>query len=414
MKKLTTLFLLLTLIACGPAAITTPTVTPSPSSTPAPMATNTSAPMATSAPEFGDLVQFCAEILPAVPEGRFSMGTLVVKSYGEGLTLLNFDQKTQRTIPGFFTDVSTSPNGKWLSYLSDSPTHNGSDLILESADEQKRVHLEDDWWNFGPITWLNNKQVLFLTDDEFGAGPQTIAFNPFTGEQQVLYPDFPDFAPFYGSGSLPLYFNTTNVIYDPMLKYAVYPQDADDGYYFALRNLETGQTVAKVLSNGLYEPPPLWLSRGDAFVVAAFPDKDSPREWFMVSRDGKVRQLTNFKDLFPAYEISSHASLLFEGYLVFGLSHGETPSQVGPMELFMLSLYSLDIYNYCIPFDDQLNPVWSPFGPYGAIRFLAVRYLDPNKKYPSIVVLDIESGWAANVFSDDKEDRIPIGWFSGK
>lgn len=41
MKKFTTLFLLLTLIACGPAAVTTPTVTPVPSSTPAPMATST-------------------------------------------------------------------------------------------------------------------------------------------------------------------------------------------------------------------------------------------------------------------------------------------------------------------------------------------------------------------------------------
>jgi len=40
MKKLTALFLLLTLIACGPAAIVTPTASPAPSSTPAPTATS--------------------------------------------------------------------------------------------------------------------------------------------------------------------------------------------------------------------------------------------------------------------------------------------------------------------------------------------------------------------------------------
>ena len=413
MKKLTWLLLILLLSACGPAAVVTPTASPVPSSTPAPpTATSTAAPTATSTPEFGELVEFCAKILPAVPD-RLPMGTLVVKSYGEGLTLINFNKKTQRTISGLIDGASTSPNGKWLSYVSYAG--NSANLILESAFEKKTVPLEDDWEFFGPITWLNNKQVLFLTDDEFGAGPQTIAFNPFTGEQQILYPDFPDFAPFYGSGRIPLYFNITNVIYDPMLKYVVYPQDADDGYYFALWNLETEQTVAKVLGNGFYEPAPLWLSSGDAFVVAAFPDRESPREWFMVSRDGKVRQLTNFKNLFPAYEISSHASLLFGGYLVFGLSHGETPSQVGPMELFMLSLSSLDIFNYCIPIDDRYSPVLSPFTPYGGpSEYVAVSYLDPNKKYPSIIVLDMELGWAANVFTDDKDNRIPIGWFSGK
>jgi len=169
------------------------------------------------------------------------------------------------------------------------------------------------------------------------------------------------------------------------------------------------------VSKGFYEPPPLWFPRGNAFLVAAFPDKDSPREWFMVSRDGEIRQLTNLKSLFPEYEIGSSASLSLDGhYLAFGLSHGKTPSQVGPMELFILNLTTLDIYNHCIPFDDQHKPVWSPFSPYGASRFLAVRYLDPNKKNPSIVVLDTESGWAANVFSDDKDNRIPIGWFSGE
>jgi len=173
------------------------------------------------------------------------MGTLVVESYGEGLTLLDLDQKTQRTIPGLFESVGTSPNGDWLSYISLSP--DGTNLILESADEQKQLPFKNDWSVYGPITWLDNKRVLFLLDDEFGAGPQTLVFNPFTGEQQVLYPDFPDFAPFYGRGGIPLYFNTTNVIYDPMLKYAVYPQDAEDGYYFALWNLDTNQTVAKVL-----------------------------------------------------------------------------------------------------------------------------------------------------------------------
>ena len=43
MKKLNWLMLILTLTACGPAAVVTPTASPAPSSTPAPTATSTQA-----------------------------------------------------------------------------------------------------------------------------------------------------------------------------------------------------------------------------------------------------------------------------------------------------------------------------------------------------------------------------------
>ena len=202
-----------------------------------------------------------------------------------------FPATDEALIPGYFDGVGTSPDGKWLSYISYG-NPNDQEITIESSDGKKKIKLrfEPEWGVYGN-PWLSNEQLSFLTKDSL----KTVVLNPFTGEQQAFLPDYPNFNNNYlegPAGSLPLFFGYSNVAYDPSLRFVIYPQDNDDGLYDALWDRQTNREIAKVLTGGLYLPPPLWLSDSQAFVVTAFPQKNSQREWFMVGVDGEIHQLT--------------------------------------------------------------------------------------------------------------------------
>jgi Tol biopolymer transport system component len=412
MKKLIWLLLLLTLVACGPATITTPTVAPSPSSTPVPMATSTSMPTATSTPIAGAPIERCAEILPTFPEGSIPSGTLVIHFLGEELSLINLNQQVQRTIPGHVElySPSTSPNGKWLSYTIFTPTDDGYNLVIESADGQRQIKIpvEEDWITFGPIAWLNNER-LWLPVLKRSEGLQTIVLNPFTGEHQLLLPDYPNFISYYnGPGHVPLYFGNNSVVYDPSLRFVIYPLESDEhDIYAALWDRETNQMVTKIPNPSIYFGPfPIWLPSGDAFVVSAFQERSKSgewtQEWWMVSRNGKINQLTHFENLYLHYEFGEAASLSPDGrYLAFGLYIGD-PASNEPKELIILDLQTSEAINTCIPlYDSDLDPIWSPDSQY-----LAVRYRDLK----SIGVLNIEQGWVVKAFMEEKKKWEFGGW----
>ena len=399
MKKLTTLFLLLTLIACGPAAVTTPTVASSPSSTPELTTASTSS----------ALIERCAEVLPDFPEGSIPPGILVVHSPGE-LVLLNFHQQTQRTISGLFEGVSTSPNGKWLSYfVVDS---NQIELIVESADGQKQAHLPFDSQAmvFDSIPWLDNERFWYpiwagvdLSMDEYTYNPPTVVLNPFTGERQELLPDYPDFAPNIMHGfnkAIRLYFGSANVAYDPSLRYVVYAKFVDDAYYLVLWDRETKHELAKIPDTGFFQRLPLWLPDGTAFLAAVTnPDGNNLSEWFMVSLDGESRQLTHFGG-----GIGLNASLSLDGhYLAFG---GFQNDPFTRMDLIILDLQTLKAVNTCVKFDYP-SPIWSPDNQY-----LAVQSWDVEKKQSFVAVVNPSQGWAVKVSNGINTE--PSGWLDTK
>ena len=406
---LTIIMFLLTLVACTSAKnVVTAIASPSSTSVP-PTATSTETPTPTSTPVA--MTERCAEILPAFPEGRVPPGILVLSPAGE-LSLLNFREHTKRSIAGDFWTVGASPNGKWLSYVIFTPIDNGADvtmdLIVESTDGEKQAQLSFDpnWFTGIDIPWLDNERMWFPVLNKKDVNPPTLVLNPFTGEQQILLADYPNFNPYYYGpvGTPPLFFDDSNVAYDPSLRYVAYPQNADDGLYVALWDRETERTVAKVFSGGLYELRPLWLPDGSAFVVAAFPDKDTPlREWFLMGGDGEIRQLTHLGKLYSKYGFGQTASLSPDGrYLVFGLYVGD----FGPRDLVILDLHTLEMVNTCLKL--STIPFWSPDSQY-----LAVSHWDADKMQSSVIVLDVEEGWAATVFTDDNEamhTTLPRGW----
>jgi hypothetical protein len=389
--------LMLILVACSTKGIVTPTAPLVSSSTPV-QPTATSTPVA--------LTERCVKLQPAFPEDGIPPWTLVVRT-SEGIALHNFRQQAQRIITAStFEGIGTSPDGKWLSYII-FVTPNDEEIIVESPDGEKKVQLsfEREWSVYGN-PWLGNEQLSFLLWNG-SYDLRTVILNPFTGEQQILLSDYPNSNHnyLYGpSGSPPLFFGNSNVAYAPSLRLVVYPQATNDSLYDVLWDRQTKQEIAKVLI-GVYLPPPLWLSDSRAFVVAAKPERNVPREWFIVNRDGKVRQLTHYGDRYPTFKIGMYASLSPDGhYLAFGLSRENDPALAVPMDLIILDLTTLKTFNTCITFDNS-DPIWSPDSQY-----LVVQHPVANQKWPSIILLNVEAGWAASIFPTDNEYRYPEGW----
>jgi hypothetical protein len=128
----------------------------------------------------------------------------------------------------------------------------------------------------------------------------------------------------------------------------------------------------------------------------------------MISIDGEISRLTHLGDLYSEYVFDETASLSPNGrYLAFGISHRE-PDRYGPTELVILDLQTLEVVNTCTTFFNK--PFWSLDN-----QFIAMVQWDANKKQYSVIVFDVETGWAVTVFNDDKNTNYtisPKGWLA--
>src|SRR5262249_34934011 len=117
---------------------------------------------------------------------------------------------------------------------------------------------------------------------------------------------------------------------------------------------------------------PLWTPDGKQFIIATNLDTTHPlasaQEFFAVSRDGEIRQLTHFMDYYQEIEILDDYSLSPNGKLLAFWIRAK-PSQFDNPRLAVLNIETGEVTNYCIkgdPFPDNGVypdiPAWSPDG----------------------------------------------------
>lgn len=205
--------------------------------------------------------------------------------------------------------LSTSPDGKWLACWQDSAeSPAGRWLTVESASGQQQIKilLDLDLITFGDYLWLDNQRLIFpIVHDR--NGPQDaypmIVINPFTKEQVKLDSNYPDIylSPLGPQSGMDLGYS--DVVYDPSLNLVIYPS-AIGRSYLVLWDRKSNSILAKIgESIGYY---PLWSPDAKQFVVPLLVPKGSGKiveEWFRVSRDGQVEQLTHFGDYFASAQM---------------------------------------------------------------------------------------------------------------
>jgi hypothetical protein len=359
------------------------------------------------------------EIAPALPTGSKPPGTLIIEGYGRDPSyFINFAQGSVQEILKDRSCFSTSPNGQWLAYCQGPEPFVLEWLIIESAngEQMARLPINIDWF-FGSPDWLDNQRLVFdLWKDKskplLSVLPVEVV-NPFTGERQELASDYPDLFPSNaGPGGSTMYFVTHTVVYHPSLDLVVYPKTPRDNNraFVVLWDRKANHEVASV-GTGLFGHTPMWSPDGAQFVVAivtkagelADDDSEFIEEWFSVSREGKVQQLTHFGDYFSDVEIGRARWSPDGQYLAFFLTTKPTQCDEGE-NLSVMDMKTWQVTNYCVPGVMGIggpSPIWSPDSRY-------VAFNDSVSTNPHVVIVDIEQGWAAQIAGD----LYPMGWLT--
>jgi hypothetical protein len=371
----------------------------------------------------GDILKLVSlEVAPGLPSQANPPGTLLLMGYGDDRSIrLNFTQKTMLEFPESQRCFSTSPDGRWLAYCLQEEEPSSEFLVVERFDGLERVSLplDREWEDFGKTRWIDNQQLVFILWDhtqEYSAIMPVVIVNPFTREITELVSDYPYMkSSGRGPGGINMDFVISTVIYHPSLDLVVYPKRTNDGCFVVLWDRRLQHPVVEVRDLYCFTHIPVWSPNDEQLAIALIPEggiqsderSRNVHEWFTISREGDVQQLTHFTDFFEGSFIESPASWSPDGQrLAFWLT--TNPSLcVEEEQLAVLEVKSRQVNYYCLSGSAVISynfPVWSPDS-----RYIALEAFREGK--PMVVLLDIEQDWAAQIAEVQITDKLePAGW----
>ena len=351
----------------------------------------------------GPITDRCLEVAKGLPPASRAQGMIVLAEQHPSVLDITTGNKLALTDGKW--QLSTAPNGEWLaSQFVDN--QNEVWLAVENAEgsHQTPIPWNDDWFLLGG--WLDNEHIWISHLTE----PLVTVVNPFSGEQQMLVPDFPGIETIADAGEHYV-LGASSVLYNPSLNLAVYPRLESDGYvYIVLWDRQTGLVLAKVKDTSKsFSYRAIWsLDQKEVYVTVADQwDSSKPEQliynFYSLAQDGQVKQLTNFGNSFTYNSIGS-ASLSPNGRkIAFWLDLDRSAQE--NQQLATLDLDNLQVTNYCVPgsyVNDAPAPIWSLDS-----RYLAVyNSYEPNVE--RVILVDIKEGWAAEV-----AEIVPHGWPAG-
>jgi len=299
------------------------------------------------------------------------------------------------------------------------------ELIMADATGRRLKVLpwKDEWQQM--LGWLDNQHLLLSLQEHRAAGkPYTLLiFNPFDNQQQRLRPDFSKFLDIPGLTQLPYWDGQYGVVYDPTLRWAIYPRFIGDDqkmYTYALWDVSKQKLIASLEEifsadtgfNDIF-PIPHWSPDGSQFVFSGLVDilnKDGKldhveRDLYQVSHDGQVKQLTHlypYGGMLDAINWSPNGRYL-AGFLVLKDTSGHKPM------ITSIDTLTLDVMNYCIPVFGSMQtapqlsaPIWSPDGK----QFLVSDQGEAG--HWRVILVDIEKNTATQIATDMEA----VGWMT--
>jgi hypothetical protein len=400
-----------------PTSKPTATLAPKPTPSSIPTLSRPTATIPVTSPLAGFLNYKPITITTSLPVDAHPAGTLILwGGNGKNSYRLDFTPYKEQDFLPYASCLSTSPDGKWLTYCQDFPDRSAERwLTVESANgqEMKKVRIEKDWDVFTILSWLDNQRLVFnLRKDtgNYASIRPVIVLDPFLGKQQELDTDYPDLRP-SGSGPAGMNFDfvRSTVVYHPSLNLVVYPQTIPpDGFFVVLWDRQSKKALAKLRDYGGFGHYPIWYPDGEQFVIAAIPQsgvnrnniRESKEELFLVSREGQIQQLTHFAGSFDRVK-TWEGNLSPDGKrLAFWLDTKPDLCGAGP-DLAVLEMETRKVTSFCISsvYGETLPPVWSPDGKYIVVESFERGDL-------RAILVDIEQAWAAQI----AEDAVPVGW----
>ncbi len=206
---------------------------------------------------------------------------------------------------------------------------------------------------------------------------------------------------YYGSGEL---------VPDPSMKRVIYPEERDSSVINnVLWDIEKEKALASLPYMFGDVNHPLWSQDGSDVLLVG-PNQEFRKyyreEWFLVTSNGVIRQITHFQDLFPDeyYYISDSCRSGNGEYLAFRLTyHYDQPEET--TKDFVLNIKTDALKGVCVPSTIATNygaPKWSPDNKY-LILFNVNQYTKGD-----IVLVDVENQIAYEI----AQDMEVIGWIA--
>jgi Tol biopolymer transport system component len=359
----------------------------------------------------------CLEIIDKLPAGDSLKGVIVYSGDGNIHSWLSNEETNetyllQQEEGDTLWQFGVSPDGRYVKYIRSSAKKQEDQLVIATSEGRpiwSQVIDSTDW------EWFDNERLVNLEFSEDGTHT-LLLLNPFSGEQENLPADFPDSEMFSPNWYGHWYYTRRGLpVYDPTLTRVVYPATARedrDEWPIMIWDMETNQEVARIVTTDYWGATPLWTPDGQQFIMATKMDAieigPPPNEFFAVSRDGEVQQLTQFTNSFTEIEITDNYSLSPNGKLLaFWVSVQPGPHK--DSHLAVLNIETGEVTNYCVkgdPFADnamQSSPsIWSP----DSTQLLVISRIPEDTKIRRVVVVDIENNYAAQI----NQDMEPVGW----
>lgn len=385
-----------------------PLVTASPSPSAQPISATTSIDVSSEQQNLQELLSLpCLKTTTQTPPDTISWNLLVRHSMTPYIYDVEKTQKNRIVLPfeNGSQNYQISPDGKWLAYQD---TENKVTYIEPVSDLSVDSSNARIVWNESPHFlehWLSNGMLLVTRKPTEKAFFTTIILNPFSGEShEFVLEHFPNFKWFKSSSITPYLFGNSNLLPDPSLKRMIYPEVRDNNAYITLWDMEENRVLNRL--NGFYEDgdnSPLWAANGQDFLILN-PGPSQGLEWYQVTRDGAVKQLTNFGDILSNTPYFSKASRSWDGnYLAFQIQYtakGKTITRYLVLDLHSKTLDGFCIDSVAMQNGEEMPPVWSPDS-----RFLAISNTMVNS-YGDLILVDIIT---KNVYPL-LEDVHALGW----
>lgn len=303
-------------------------------------------------------------------------------------------------------DFSLSPDGKWLAY--DLYGENDVSLVVEPSDNLLTRSSEGRIiWNpeksFLLQGWLSNESVVLTIHRGLEGFASTLIRNPFNEEEHEFFleelPNYLDHQPGMSGADL---FAHSNLMPDATLERVAYPA-TNDHLMVALWDVKNKKVLTRLrLFFDEFYNDPLWSLDGSDFIIMGIDNKGYV-EWFQVTRDGAIKQLTHFGEFLKDVKFENPGRSPDGRYLAFQLIDNADTGK--DKKYLILDLKSQSPDGFCIDYGEKLSPdkplAWSPDS-----RYVAITNGTIAENSAVVILVDLEKREAFQV----GQDVHAIGW----
>ena len=376
---------------------------------------------------FGD----CLEVQPNLPEdvnipwdliggGRKNQKIILDINSGEIIPLKYFEEVRPNGLRVRWGDIKVSPDGKWIAYVGSYDQENKLfvDSTLDIADmtEENSVGLEIEK-PFRLKRWVDADTLLLQYEDPDAPYLYfTSFFDPISGEEHIFsIRDLPNYLDEDLGGAFidTHYWVDGDLVPDPTMTRIVYPSIIHETYDIKnnLWDVKEEKLITQFRFFVQMENQPFWALDGSDFLMATFLEKGKKvwfNEWFIMSRDGDYRQITNFIEFMENndYYFDDIGRSPDGRYLAFRIDYGSGENRKA--KYIILNIKNSELSSFCINALDSYwmdMPVpWSPDSRYIVVNIRDDNYSDT--KGDSTLIVDVEKRTAYKI----TEEIYALGW----